>query len=101
MDNMLTKQEKINLYAEKFEVTKAQAKEELDKIEQFYAELLTEYQEGFAFGNIGKFEIYTKPERAYRNPSTGEMGDPVPAHTAVKFKLSGGKTSVKEVLKNQ
>lgn len=95
----LTKGQLIDIYAEQNEVTKVKAREELEAIFTFFEDVVVEYQAGFQLGKFGKIEVFEKPERAYRNPQTGEMGDPVPAHLDFKVKKSKGAESVSTRLK--
>lgn len=101
---VLKKKELVDIYAEQNEVTKAQAEKELENVFNFFEGVLVDYQEGFQFGNLGKFEVVTVPERSARkgrNPQTGEEIDiaAVPAYTGFKFKQAKGKASVHTKLK--
>lgn len=87
------------LFAEEYGITKKEAREQLEGIFEFFEDILVEQQKGFVFGNLGTVEIVVNPEKAYRNPQTGEMGDPKPEHYGYKFKPSKGETSVREKLK--
>lgn len=103
--SVLTKKELVGIYAEKNGVTKTEAEKQLNSTFEFFDSVLTEYQTGFKFGNVGTFEVVTVPERAPRkftNMHTGEEGltEAVPAHTGFKFKPNKGKTGVREQLKN-
>lgn len=101
----LTKGQLIDIYADQKEVTKVAAKKELEAIFDFFDGVLVDYQAGFQFGNVGKFEVDTvaaKEARKGRNPSTGEEIDipAKPAHLGLKLKVSKGKESVSAKLKN-
>lgn len=102
--SVLTKGQLIDIYAEQNETTKVAAKKELDAIFEFFDGVLVDYQAGFQFGNAGKFEVVTVPERSARkgrNPQTGEEIDiaAVPEHLGFKFKPGKGKESVRTKLK--
>lgn len=100
----LKKKELAGIYAEKFDLGKGKAEQELDVFFEFLEEVLVEYQEGFQMGNLGKFEVGMTKERAARkgrNPQDGSEIDiaAVSPHLGFKFKPSKGKTSVREQLK--
>lgn len=102
---VLTKGQLIDIYAEQKEVTKVAAKKELEAIFDFFDGVVVDYQAGFQFGNLGKFEVDTvaaKEARKGRHPQSGEEIEiaAVPEHLGFKFKPSKGKESVREKLKN-
>ena len=93
------------IIAENKGITKVAAEAYLKDVFETFEEILVEYQAGFQFGNLGKFEVDTvaaKDARKGRNPSNGEEIDiaAVPEHLGFKFKPSKGKDSVREKLKN-
>lgn len=87
------------LYAAEYGVTKKDAAEQLDGIFEFFEDVVLKEKKGFQLGNLGKIEVVVNPEKAHRNPQTGEMGDPKPEHYGFKFKPSKGKASLREKLK--
>lgn len=90
------------LYAEEYGVSKKDAKEQLDGIFEFFEGILVNHKKGFAFGEIGTFDVNLVEAKDHkrRNPQSGEeFMQHVPEHYAAKFKLAGGQTSVKTQLK--
>lgn len=100
---VLTKGQLIEIYAEQKEVTKTKAKEELEATFKFFEDVLVDYEAGFQFGQIGKFEVVSVEEKDHkrRNPQTGEeFMQHVPAHLKPKFKFGKGTESVRTKLKD-
>lgn len=102
---VLTKDQMKTIIAEKKGITKTAAEAYMKDVFETFEEILAEYQAGFQFGNVGKFEVGMTTERKARkghNPQTGEEIDikATPSHLGFKFKPSKGKESVWETLKN-
>lgn len=102
---VLNKDQMKTIIAEKKGIKKVAAEAYMKDVFETFEDILVDYQAGFQFGNVGKFEVVTvaaKEARKGRNPSTGEEIDIAakPEHLGLKLKMSKGKESVSEKLKN-
>lgn len=80
----MTKGQLVGHFAEKFDMTRAQAAE-------FFAELAKiaakEAKNGFTIPDLGKLVMVKRKARIGRNPQTGESIQ-IPAKTALKFRIA-------------
>jgi DNA-binding protein HU-beta len=80
----MTKGQLVAHFAEKFDLTRAQAAE-------FFAELAKvaakEAKNGFTIPDVGKLVMVKRKARMGRNPQTGESIQ-IPAKTVLKFRIA-------------
>ena len=80
----MTKEELSSHFAEKFSLTKVQARSIFDELAGLAAK---EAESGFIIPGIGKLVMVDRKARRGRNPQTGEELM-IPAKTDVKFRVS-------------
>lgn len=80
----MNKTQAIENYAESYEISKVQAKAELERVFGFIQDTLAAGEE-LQITGFGTFSTVQKEAAVKRNPSNGEPVD-VPAHKVPKFK---------------
>ena len=82
----MNKSDFVEYISKKNDITKVEAKKELDRVIEAISSALTEGND-ISLAGFGNFVVIDVPERERRNISTGETFM-APAHKAPKFKFS-------------